>query len=346
MDQHLARLHFIDLVERVTRRSRIVQDRSNPFEKYDDEGFIFRFRFPKHVILETLLPMVQDQLQRDQQKESSIPPILQLLISLQFYGSSDFLRNTADLFGVNIGTVSRILPECSRAIASHSRQYITFATMMEIPRIQEEFHAIAGLPGIVGAIDCTHVAIRSPGLERAELFRNRKGFFSINVQAICDANLIIRNLVVRWPGSTHDSRIFDNSEICAKFDNHEVQGLLLGDNGYPLRQYLMTPLLHPATPAGRRYNAAHTRSRVKIENLFGVWKRRFPCLSRTLALKLDTTLAVIVACGVLHNLARQNGITEPQLYAQNGDAAVPMDPPPNPNQGGHAQRNRLIELFQ
>jgi hypothetical protein len=53
----------------------------------------------------------------------------------------------------------------------------------------------------VDAIDCTHIKIPSPGRENAELFRNRKGYFSINVQAVYGPNLDILNIVARWPGS-------------------------------------------------------------------------------------------------------------------------------------------------
>ena len=64
----------------------------------------------------------------------------------------------------------------------------------------------SNIPGVVGLIDCTHIPIISPGGDNAELFRNRKGYFSINVQAICDLELKLTNVVVRWPGSTHDSK--------------------------------------------------------------------------------------------------------------------------------------------
>lgn len=40
-----------------------------------------------------------------------------------------------------------------------------------------------GLPGIDGAIDCTHIRLthtRFHGLD--EIYRNRKGYFSLNVQ--------------------------------------------------------------------------------------------------------------------------------------------------------------------
>ncbi|KAK9700633.1 DDE superfamily endonuclease [Popillia japonica] len=42
-------------------------------------------------------------------------------------------------------------------------------------------------PRVVGAIDCTHVRLQSPGGNMAENFRNRKGYFSLNVQVVCNA---------------------------------------------------------------------------------------------------------------------------------------------------------------
>ena len=75
-----------------------------------------------------------------------------------------------------------------------------------------------------------------------KFFKTEKVFFLINVQAVCDPNILITNIVCRWPGSTHDSRIFDNSALCSKFENNLIDGLLLGDGGYPCRHYLMTPV--------------------------------------------------------------------------------------------------------
>ena len=81
--------------------------------------------------------------------------------------------------------------------------------MLQQPKL--DFWRICAFPSVVGAIDCTHIKIQCPGGENAELFRNRKGYFLINVQAVSGPDLKILNIVARWPGSVHDARIYDNS---------------------------------------------------------------------------------------------------------------------------------------
>jgi nuclease HARBI1 len=66
----------------------------------------------------------------------------------------------------------------------------------------------SGFVGVDGAIDCTHIPILNPGCDQGENFRNRKGIFSINVQIVSGPRCEILDIVARWPGSVHDSRIF------------------------------------------------------------------------------------------------------------------------------------------
>ncbi|GLH01016.1 Uncharacterized protein GBIM_07256 [Gryllus bimaculatus] len=158
-------------------------------------------------------------------------------------------------------------------------------------------------PGIIGAIDCTHVRIMCPRKEEAERFCNRKRYYSINCQVICDADKKITNIVARWPGSCHDSRIFRNSVIKEVLESGTFSGHLIGDNGYACFRYLLTPVVNERTPAERRYNEAHKSARNVIESVFGSWKKRFPCLHYTLRTKVSTTLKIIVASAILHNIA-------------------------------------------
>jgi hypothetical protein len=63
-----------------------------------------------------------------------------------------------------------------------------------------------------------------------EIFRNRKMYFSINVQVVGDANINILNLVARWPGSANDATIFNSSCVRARFDaGHFPYCVLLGN---------------------------------------------------------------------------------------------------------------------
>ncbi|KAM4591002.1 putative nuclease HARBI1 isoform 1-T1 [Odontesthes bonariensis] len=85
----------------------------------------------------------------------------------------------------------------------------------------------------------------------------------------------------RWPGGTHDSFIFQNSIVGTRLEGGALRGWshLIGDKGYPLTEYLITPLAHPHTEQERRFNTAHTRTRATVERCIGLLKGRWICLS-------------------------------------------------------------------
>ena len=130
-------------------------------------------------------------------------------------------------------------------------------------------------------------------------FVNRKQFYSINVPAVCYSDAFTTNIVARWPGSTHDSRIFENSNVADKLRDGALDGILSGDSGYACRAYLLREL-NPKNAGEVRYNTA-LRTRCVIERCFGLLKRRFACLHLGLRTALANTLVIIVATAVLHN---------------------------------------------
>jgi hypothetical protein len=181
-----------------------------------------------------------------------------------------------------------VIKRVSQALAIRSSTEVVFpATQVERATVMRGFHGIAGFPGVLGTIDCTHVAIQSPGGENGELFRNRKGYFSLNIQGVVSSTLLFENVVSRWYGSAHDATIFANSRLNARFESGELAaGYLLGNAGYPCKNYLLTPLAATPTASQRRYNSAHIRTRNTVERAFGVLKRRFPCLKMGLRVKV------------------------------------------------------------
>ena len=67
------------------------------------------------------------------------------------------------------------------------------------------------------------------GGDDAGKFVNRKGVCSINGQVTCDAKKKITNIVAWWPGSTYDSRIFQ--EIVLSECTHTMVKTLGGGGG-------------------------------------------------------------------------------------------------------------------
>ncbi|KAJ8911942.1 hypothetical protein NQ315_016286 [Exocentrus adspersus] len=126
-----------------------------------------------------------------------------------------------------------------------------------------------------------------------------------------DASLQIRNIVARWPGSCHDRLsiienhlIFNHSRLKFNFENGRyTRFLLIGDSGYAVQPYLLTPLQTTNTEPERLYNEALVRSRNVVERQYGVWKRRFPILSRGIQVDVNTAMTIIIVTAVLHNIA-------------------------------------------
>ena len=78
--------------------------------------------------------------------------------------------------------------------------------------VMQGFSSIPNMPGVIGAIDCTHVRIKAPSGD-AFAYINRKNFHSVNVQPISDAKCVLLNAVARWPAGMHDSFNLRNSAV-------------------------------------------------------------------------------------------------------------------------------------
>ncbi|KAH7955548.1 hypothetical protein HPB52_001244 [Rhipicephalus sanguineus] len=228
-------------------------------------------------------------------------------------------------------------------------------------QVMEEFYRIANFPGVTGCIDCTHVKIKSPGGDDAEVFRCRKGYFSINVQVRKKRDLGCSFLML-WPaGPARTTTAEYHARV--RYEQGDVPGLLLGDMGYACHRYLMTPLKDPENAAEFRYNRSHKKTRCSVERAFGIWKRRFPCLDMRMQIKATTSALVITACAALHNFSRHlndplpqdDQVVQPQSSstpapaAAHGSAAQPSDalPPGEPvdTEDGFRARRRIIRDY-
>ncbi|XP_063838190.1 putative nuclease HARBI1 [Ostrinia nubilalis] len=263
------------------RRPKIFKPRPPPLETWDEVDFVQRYRLSKETVL-WLVSELGSYLKTPTTMNHAISPLEQILLTLRFYATGTMQQCSGDLFGISKSAACKVIHLVSRTISTKFIHLIAMPqSSEEVKEVMAKFYSIAKFPSVVGAIDCTHIRIMSPGGDNAELYRNRKDIFSINTQVVADADLKIRDIVARWPGSVHDSTIFNNSRV---------------------KDMMSSQQLDPQTPAEKLYNESQIRTRNVVERTFGVWKRRFPCIGSQLRVKLCNVQPIIVSTAILHNL--------------------------------------------
>jgi nuclease HARBI1 len=100
-------------------------------------------------------------------------------------------------------------------------------------------------------------------------------------------------------------------------------------------------LRNPVTDAQRRYNRAHIQTRNVVERSIGILKRRFPCLSSTLAYQPEKVGKIMTVCAILHNIAIECQDQEEFLPDPNYVDDVFIDD----NIAGLAARNVFIQTY-
>ncbi|KAK5647831.1 hypothetical protein RI129_002976 [Pyrocoelia pectoralis] len=278
-----------------------IRDVENPLEMYSDAQLLQRFRFSRYTIQNILLPMIFVNNDRRNNRGLPVPPIMQLCIALRFFASGAYQRICGDLLQISQATVCRIVVKVAELISHNVYNHIRFPE--DLNRIKNEFYRIGRFPGVIGCIDGTHIPVKNPGGQNGEVYRNRKGWMSLNVQAVVAPDYKIYDIIIRWPGSAHDSRIFNNSTLKMKLDNGQLRGKILGDSAYAQSFYLFTPVPEPHTPSEERYNRAHILTRNVVERGFGIWKQRFRCLNKKMNHKIRNAQHIICATAILHNIA-------------------------------------------
>lgn len=106
--------------------------------------------------------------------------ITKLLIALRFYAVGAFYQVIGDMFGVSTYVVRTTIIEVSFLIATKLRdRFIVMPeTQQELLNAKVDFMRQSKFPMCIAAVDGTHVPIQSYGGVEAEIYRNRKMFFS------------------------------------------------------------------------------------------------------------------------------------------------------------------------
>ncbi|GFO18877.1 protein antagonist of like heterochromatin protein 1 [Plakobranchus ocellatus] len=171
----------------------------------------------------------------------------------------------------------------------------------------------------VGAIDGKHVRVQSPP-SSGSLFYNYKNFFSIQLQAVVDGDLMFTAIDVGDFGMNSDGAVFKNSTFGQSFLNNtlnlppptrmEVSGIeipycFVADEAYPLKDNLMRPYGGRNLDNPRRiFNQRLSRARKCVECAFGILTAKWEIFQRPIKLNVNNSIKVIMAACALHNFVR------------------------------------------
>lgn len=191
---------------------RRIQDRSNPLEGLNDNEIFERYRFFPATIF-FIVDLLKDNLQFASRRNNPLTPLHQVLVSLRFYATGSFYITIADTLNMSKSTAGRAVRLVTELLCRMTNRFICLPSREELVNIKAAFHKIAGFPGVVGCVDGTMVKIKAPYVNEAD-YICRKGYHALNIQMTCDPRFRIIDLVAKWPGSVHDSRIFRESQLC------------------------------------------------------------------------------------------------------------------------------------
>ncbi|XP_049301923.1 putative nuclease HARBI1 [Bactrocera dorsalis] len=338
--------YVVETRTNLLRQRRFIRDNSNPTE-LPNTVFVANFRLNKDAFM-YVLDKIKDKFHC--RMSSSITPMLKLCAALRFFAHGSYQQAIGNEFQLGLAqpTVSLILKEIIPILENEICRTHISVDMSEEEKQQarSKFYSRSGIPNVIGCIDGTHIAIYAPTTNK-HLYLNRKGFFSINAMIACDHDMNIRFVDARYAGSTHDSFVWNNSSLKACLEaahqNGDQNSIYLGDSGYPLSPYLLTPFRH--AESGTResiFNKKHAKARNVVERTIGVLKCRFRCLLSDRKMRYDPAkvTSVINICCALHNICKKFRIGDPEEAETFFDAVVPLEPINENGNGSPGERRR------
>ena len=216
-EKHFLRASYRRGVRNVVRQQ---FDWDQHCEILGDQRFSRAYRMPREAfnrLLKEIEPHLLPEAQaRDGRFIVGRPRVIsstcKLSMFLRYLAGGSYL-DIGPMHFVHFSTFYKCLDEVMRAIDGRFRIEFPYNDEAALDSIASGFtrNGQSPITGCVGAVDGVAVRIKEPARNSVlnpSTYFNRKGFFSINVQALCDSQYRFLFFSSSSAGSTHDSTAF------------------------------------------------------------------------------------------------------------------------------------------
>ncbi|XP_061514113.1 putative nuclease HARBI1 [Anopheles gambiae] len=249
-----------------------------------------------------------------------ISPEERLMVTLRFLSTGLPFKSLSFTFCIAHNTIGTIVYETCEAIwKTLNEEFIPFPTTSAFNKVEREFLNKWKFPNCIGAIDGKHVRVKAPSKSGTQYF-NYKKYFSLHLQAVADANSKFIAVDVGEYGSRCDSGVFKSSTLYQLIQSNrlnipppkplpgtrqDVPHVLIGDQGYPLKTFLLRPYPDSEDPAKLHFNELLSIARRCVECAFGILVAKWRCLKTELQVTPEHVTLIVQTTCLLHNICME-----------------------------------------
>ena len=241
-----------------------------------------------HEMVERVGPLIQ---KNDTFWRKALDPGLRLAITLRYLATGDSYKTLQYGFRVAVNTICNIIPDTCRAIIEVYMEECIKSPMTPAAweEVAEGFARRWNFHNCLGAVDGKHVAIRCPG-NSGTFYYNYKGFHSIVLMAVADANYKFLYVDIGANGICSDGGVFRETGLCKAVeggragvppptplpnDTQPIPYAFVGDDAFGLRTWMLKPYPQRGLSNSKRiFNYRLSRARRVVENAFGILSHR------------------------------------------------------------------------
>ncbi|XP_025425061.1 protein ALP1-like [Sipha flava] len=281
------------------------------------EKFKEYFRMNIHTY-DYILDNISNDIKKYSNFRECIQPDEKLAITIRYLSTGMSFRALEFLFKRHHYTIGKIVEDVCVAIWNQ-----LFTKHMPIPnkenylKISSTFEVLWNFPHVVGCLDGKHLRVKCPE-KSGSMFFNYKGYYSIVLQGVADANYKFIFVDVGAYGKQSDSGTFlasDLYDILDKYKNSlprptkikdteiDMPYVMLADDAYPLKEYILKPYLkRQLTHEEMIFNYRLSRCRRCIECAFGIMCTKWRLLYKPIETKIEKAENIAKAITLLHNI--------------------------------------------